>query len=190
MNRAQRTCEAIHITVMGVWCGVIVAMGAMAAVIFPEMKHLGPSLPAYASYPGDHWKLAAGQVMNRVFMIGDWVGAGAAAIGLVTWLVAAPAGRGRALTIVRGLAVVASAAISAASLGWLHREMGAELASYTSAAAAGDIAVAEAHRARFDEFHPVASGLMKAQLAAVLVAVIAAAAQITAAGRPAAEPEP
>ena len=52
---------------------VLVMSGTMAAVIFPTMKQLQPVLPEFVKVPQDHWSLAAGLVMRKVFFISDAV---------------------------------------------------------------------------------------------------------------------
>ena len=187
--------EALHAAALALWLGARACAGATAAIIFPAMRELNPSLPAYGAYTGEHWKLAAGFAQARVFAVTDIVQfvAGMVAVGSLLALVircraaiwpqdgdtgasagaATRAGLSRALTAVRAVALVVAIACFGYYLVGLTPGMTSDLRAYWSAAMAGDNERALALRAAFEARHPTASALLQATLGAVLVALVA-----------------
>lgn len=69
-----RAAHALHVAALGLWTGTIGMTAAAAAIIFPTVKSLSPTLPGYAAVPPEeHWLLAAGQVAARIFKVSDSV---------------------------------------------------------------------------------------------------------------------
>ena len=62
MKAWVRIGETLHVLSLAVWLGTIMMTGVAAAIIFPEMRRLDPSLAIYSKYTGDHWLLAAGHI--------------------------------------------------------------------------------------------------------------------------------
>lgn len=173
-----RVFECAHLVALALWLGVVVMSGVVAAVVFPLMKELDPTLAAYPLYTGEHAPLAAGRIAARVFLISDMAQYSAGAvvlvttIGLIGWLGWNP----RHLpTAVRALAVGAALLLVSYRVMVLAPRMDTTLRAYWDAAAAGRTEAAEASRAAFSADHPTASRVVSATAVAVLVALVAGA---------------
>lgn len=174
MRVARAISETIHLTVLGVWGGAMIMIGVTAAIGFPTMKALDPKLPEYAQFSGDHWMIAAGKVMNKAFLVSDWIGvvcAVLAAITLVVVLVGTRTRFARPATVLRTVALAAAIAALVYSVGVLRPHMQHELRAFWDAARAGDNQAAAIHQKAFDEMHPQASFLIVAQLVLALWAL-------------------
>lgn len=172
-----RMSETAHTLALAVWLGMIGTAAVAAAVIFPQMRDLEPSLAGYPNYTGEHWMLAAGKIANRIFMIGDTVQAITAGIAGLTLAVALVARRFSPFGVAAGLRLlgilVAFGALSY-QLGSLRPEMRRELDNYWLAAEEGRNEEAQQHQARFRELHPAASRSMAIAGGGVLVSLAAA----------------
>lgn len=189
----RRILETIHLTALALWLGGLAMTGVLAAIIFPTMKELDPSLPAYAPYEGEHWRIAAGKVANTGFLVIDAVGIGAllvslamlGALGLWRWLdFSKPA------TILRLVALGAAIATMAWSLGVLRPRMQENLTAFWQAARAGDNEAADRHQAAFSADHPRASLTMTVQFVTVGWAFVAGCFGATGSPRPSRETGP
>jgi len=181
MSRWRRPVETLHIVALGVWLGVLLATGAAAAVLFPTMRDLEPTLGAFAAYEGEHWRLAAGVPAARLFAIADVVQFVCAAIVLVTMAIGLMGWLGRG--VVSGLRTVAvGGALIAFSYGFfvVGNEMTRELQAYWAAAKAGEMQRANEAQARFTGMHPTASRTMGVTAALVAVGFVAGTWQATA----------
>lgn len=148
---------------MGVWVGTLGMAGASAAIIFPTMRSLDPTLGAYPLYTEPHWRLTAGQIAAKLFFVSDLV-----------QLVCAPlAGFALVLMVLRKYVPWPSRMIAArlivltllmAVLSYrffvLAPRMDRELALYRSAAVAGEMEPAAQHLGAFNADHPTASRIM------------------------------
>jgi len=158
--RLTRVAETVHLLSLAVWLGGVVMSGVVAAVIFPLMRTLDPTLGAYPGYTGDHSNLAAGRIAARVFLIADAAQFVCATLALVAMTVLIVRG---AITNRRwghGVRVVSlSVAITTLSyhLMILGPRMDTNLHSYWAAAAAGNNEAAETARLAFSDDHPKAS---------------------------------
>ncbi|MFT5422727.1 MAG: hypothetical protein ACI89L_000492 [Phycisphaerales bacterium] len=159
-HRLTRIAETLHLASLCVWLGAVVMSGVVAAVIFPLMRTLDPTLGAYPSFTGDHSNLAAGRIAARVFLISDAAQFASATLALATM----------ALLLVRGAITnrrwghgvrVVSLAFAITTLSYhlmiLGPRMDTSLHNYWAAAAAGDNAAAETARLAFSDDHPKAS---------------------------------
>ena len=79
----QGLAEGVSTLAFGLWAGVLLMVGVTAAVSFPLLADLDVRIPSYESFDGEHHRLAAGQVLNRAFLISDWIGLGCLLIALV-----------------------------------------------------------------------------------------------------------
>lgn len=167
---------ALHTAALGMWMGVIVLAAIAAAITFPTLAGLGPTLGRYAAFEGDHAVLAGGHVMNPIFIITAW-----AALGL--WIIAALA-MGMSRPPVRLRATVIRQVLLGLALGtvvWqlavLNPRMQGSLGEYRRAAEAGNTTAAQTARDTFDDLHPQASFLIAAQLftvaGALMLAIVA-----------------
>ncbi|GJQ29781.1 MAG: hypothetical protein HBSAPP03_16650 [Phycisphaerae bacterium] len=159
MPRFRAFCDALCLASFALWLGVVIMSGIVAAVAFPTMKSLNPSLPDFAAYPGEHWTIAAGHVARRVFDLGAMLQAGCAAIACVT-LTGSALGdprRPRRIPFARAIALLLAVGI----LGYwrlsLTPTMDADLDAFWAAARAGNTESADAHKAAFNAAHPVAA---------------------------------
>lgn len=146
---------SVHLTALGVWVGALGMTAAFAAVIFPEMRDLAPELETFSGYPKDHWVIAAGRVMARVFSVLDSLQIGCATLATLA------AGALVLLRDERKWIRLITTLIPTAALVWyvlmVAQPMHADLTGFWDAALRGDVAAADAYRASFDELHPVAS---------------------------------
>ena len=163
-NPALRTAlEAVHLGAVGLWCGMTIAIGAVAATIFPAMRRLDPSLPDYAGFPDAHWSIAAGSMMNPLFHMLDWASLALAGIALLTLAIGTAFGMIRLATAsgtLRTLALLCAVIALGYSVFSLRPAMDADLSAYHSAARSGDHATALVHKDAFDHAHPRASLLI------------------------------
>lgn len=175
MRRVPAILETAHVTALGVWAGAVVMSGATAAVIFPQMRELDPTLEAFAATPGEHWVIAAGWVMARVFWVMDAVQLGCAGVAALT-LIALVWMRGVfgiRFVLLRVLLVGAAVATLLWYLMAVAQPMSTDLAGYWEAAKAGEAERAATLRASFDARHPVASRALGALGVLALVSAVA-----------------
>lgn len=162
--------RSVHFASLGIWTGALIIAGASAAIIFPTMKDIAPTFAKYNAYTGEHWKLGAGMVQNRVFLVTDAVCAVAAVLAAtslaIEWMASAWKGLLPRLRIVMMV-------LACATLGYqlfiLGPVMSQNIRQHWVLAAAGDNESAEKYRVAFEADHPKASGVMYAQFGAVLL---------------------
>ncbi len=173
----RRLCELAHAAALAVWFAAVVGAGLTAALVFPEMRSLEPTLGAYPEYGGEHWRLGAGRIAARGFLIADAVQLAAAIVAVATLvgtiLLGLPARR--VSTLLRVVFTGGAATLLAVLFFYLAPRMNAPLRGYWEAAAAGDTGRAERLAADFGAYHGAASNLYTAlallTLASLLVAV-------------------
>lgn len=170
MARGTSTARHILIAILGIWLGALLAVGAAAAIAFPTMKKLNPSLPEFSAVD-EHWSIAAGSIFQPMFVgvliIAVGLGVLATSIGVVS---VRHASKGRRLLL--NVLLVASALTAVAGL-VVARDMRANWLTFLDAAKAGDTGVATMARASFDQSHPLASTLLKGQAAMVFITLAA-----------------
>jgi hypothetical protein len=171
-NRAVGSLEIAHIACLSMWAGSLAMTAVTAAIAFPTMKELNPTLPSFAAYPDDHWVIAAGQVMERVFTASD---IGQLALAILACVLFVPLALSKRLS--RGLmaaraVVLAALLVSLLEYTFVMRpQMTSDLMAFWAAAKAGELEAANAARAAFDEAHPLASARLSVHLAGVLLAI-------------------
>lgn len=183
---AVRIADAVHVAALAVWFGALVMTGASAAVIFPDMRMLDPTLGAYPVYTGDHATLAGGHIASRLFLISDFIGFAMlflATGGLAVWLVRAARVR-RGLAGVRGLIWLLLAGLMGYQIFFLSPSMSSSLLAYWEAARAGLNDSAEIHRREFADLHPTASRVMVGLALLTLLGSIAGLWSMTSNQRP------
>jgi len=171
MARGTSTARHILIAILGTWLGALLAVGAAAAVAFPTMKRLNPSLPEFGAVD-EHWSIAAGSVFQPMFIgvliIAVGLGVLATSIGVVA---VRHASNGRRVL----LNVLLISSMLAAAVGLVvARDMRANWLTFLDAARAGDTTAAANARSSFDQSHPLASTLLKGQAAMVFITLAAA----------------
>lgn len=175
MPFSRSTLESVHIVALGLWVGTLGMAGAAAAIVFPMMRDLDPTLAIYAAYPEPHWRLAAGHVAASLFFISDLVQlvcAGLAGLALTLMvLLKRAAWPDRALA---GRFVIMTLLLALLSYRFfiLAPRMDQSLAKYRSAAQIGDVASAATHAAEFNDDHPIASNTMSATFVLALGGLI------------------
>jgi hypothetical protein len=141
--------------------------GSRPPLIFSQMKKLQPSLPEYAAYTGEHWKIAGGMVANKVFVIVDYVQLSCAILAILTLgltLLAANQAVPKyrpPLAGVRILFLSIACALFCYQLFILAPPMAVHLNDFWVAAKDGKMAIADAEQAAFDADHPTASNVLK-----------------------------
>lgn len=161
-----RKLEAVHLGALGVWLGALVMVSATAALAFPTMKGLQPALPGYRVDLMEHPQIAAGHMMNPVFM-GVMVGGTAcAALALLAW---------RSMGWVRRALSVVLVLLAAGTLIGVGLAMQDHLHAYWEAARAGELEAAAGAKQRFDALHPWSSRALGTQAALVLLALVVGA---------------
>lgn len=191
MNAWKALCETVHLGALGIWAGFLGATGAMAAGAFPIMKRLDPILPGYAKYPQDHWKIAAGSVVQRGFLVLDLVQFVCAVLSVGTLgclLAFFGLPKRRPATIVRAFAMGLALAGAAGSIIIVSPQLNTAIRLKWAAMAAGDAAAVAAHGAAVDQLHPIASKLLGGTLVCVLAALFAGLWATTKAWGPGSEP--
>ncbi|MFG0307508.1 MAG: hypothetical protein ACF8Q5_15000 [Phycisphaerales bacterium JB040] len=155
-----RLSETLHLFSLALWLGAVVMSGVVAAVVFPLVRELDPTLGAYPEFTGDHANLAAGRIAARVFLIADGAQFAGAFLALVTVTALILRGAISNRRLAHGVRVVALAvALTSVSyqLLLLAPRMDRNLSAYWAAAEAGDNQAAETARLAFAEDHPTAS---------------------------------
>ncbi len=183
MQRWRAFCEAANLTALGIWLGTVIMAGAAAGVLFPTMKNdVKPVLPAYGAYDqGEHWVIAGGYIGERVFLVADIVQficgfiAIATIIPLFAILTDQRVARKHPPLMLRCLGITLAATGFIASLTMLSPRMNSALVQFREAAKAGDVALAETHRAVFDSGHHWATLLMAGTVLCLLLALICGA---------------
>jgi hypothetical protein len=186
MRPRTAALESLHTAALGLWLGILILAGAAAAILFPTMHSLDPTLREYPAYTGPHWSLAAGTIANRIFNIAGIIEVACAAVFLAT-LAALLVSRSlpKWAAVLRALTAVAIAAA------WVTRmiptaHIAGRLIAYDRAARAGDNTLAEQHRSIIAADHPLATRLMVAM--AILLVLALAASLLSTARAP--NPEP
>lgn len=177
MRSWRSFCEALHLTALGLWLGVLVAVGGAAAVIFPTMKSMHIRLEDFKGDPADHWLIAAGQVAQRLFLLGDiamFICSLLTVLTLGTLAVFLGGMARRGVMLIRALAVGVALASFASTLLIVAPGISTASRAHWEAARIGDDAASAKHSAAARELHPLASNLMAVEAVALLIALWAA----------------
>ena len=156
----SRIAQITPLLALSVWLGAVAMSGVVAAIVFPLMRELEPTLGAYPNYEGDHALLAAGRVASKVFFAVDTIQFVCASLALATVVVLVVCGY---------------------SLNTLARV----LRVYWENAAAGNTVVADRFKDEFLAQHSKASNILGALALMVMVNIVSAGVTLTA--RPRAE---
>jgi len=167
---------------LSVWLGSVAMSGVVAAIVFPLMRKLEPTLGAYPSYDGDHALLAGGRVASSVFLAVDTIQFVCAGLALLTLIVAIASGYaidtiGRLLRI---CVLCATLALLSYHLFIFMPEQMQSLRGYWDMAAIGETAQADVFKDKFLASHDASSRLLGSLTIAVLVNLILAAWTLTA----------
>jgi hypothetical protein len=156
----RRWAGPLHLFILALWLGLILAIGASAAVIFPAIKSLDPSIPDYAAYTGEHWLLLAGVPASRLFAGLDGLSVAALFLAVLTAFLMQRESEKMWVLVARWalLALLAAAVIYQTSV--FHPKMFGELTKYWDAAKLGDNTLANTHRDAFRALHPDSTTLL------------------------------
>jgi hypothetical protein len=159
----------------GVAFGVGAMSGVVAAIIFPTVRDLNPSLPDFAAHRAPHGPILAGIVAERVFMVSFAVVGVALGVALLSAVALTLNRRRASVPVLRlGLTLVACG-LFAVHAAWLQPRMNSAATAYREAARSGDSQTASEAKARFDAMHPTASRLIGATTLASLGLFVASA---------------
>ncbi|MGP1271979.1 MAG: DUF4149 domain-containing protein [Phycisphaerales bacterium] len=186
MTPLRRWLEVAHITTAGLWTGAVAMTGAAAAVIFPTVKAIDPTLPAYTEYAGEHWRLAAGLVAARIFAIGDivqFIAALVTGVSLAIIALSRSAWATRVTTFFRLVAFGIALLLLAYNLFVLGPRMNGHLTDYWTAARAGQNEQAERARNAFMDDHGPATNTLAGTVLATLVLTAVGVASVSRAAR-------
>jgi hypothetical protein len=177
-----RIVQVVHVVAAGVWLGALVMTGAYAGLVFRTLRALTPSLPDFAAYPGEHWRLAGGMLATRLFVASDIVQFACLMVCGATFAVAV-LGLGlavrRAACAISGATIIALVAVLSYQFFLLTPDLTEHTQAYWDAARAGDVAAADAHHAAVEALHPTARAMMVTDAALVLVLLVAGAWSMT-----------
>lgn len=174
MARMRRTGVAVLALTLGVWFAAIVGAGAMAALAFPTLRELDPSVPAYQLYEGPHWSLAAGVLAERGFRLSDRVQVVCAVLALLlAWCLPRDGSRTAGRLAVACLALATGGLVY--QLGLLRPRMDEHVVAYRVEAREGRAEDAARHKAAFDALHPSASRALSFTALAVAGAIVCVA---------------
>ena len=188
MKRWRAVAETVHLTALGLWLGALVMTGLMAATLFPMMKGLDPRLPAYEKYTGEHWMIAAGQPMAKIFLYSDILQFACATLCIFTMGVLLfkcrismrrPSGAIRVLALATAICLLGGRGI------YLSPRMELNMRGYWEAALQGNNTEAAKFKDVFSADHPTASRLMGGTAVALLLAMLAGAWSASTPGVPA-----
>ena len=186
MNRTRAILETVHLAALGIWLGSIGIAGAAAAVAFPKMRELDPTLGAYTAYSGEHWPIAAGEVLFKVFQISDFVAIVCVALVAGSLLTAIVAGRlsvGRLSVKLRIALVLTMIVVQAWAMFVLIPRMDHNVGEYWSAARAGDPERADEYRVLFNNDHPTSRRVSETLMVIILISMVATSASMTDGGK-------
>lgn len=156
------------------WLAVLLTSGLVAAIAFPQMKDLQPTLDAFTNYSGDHSSIAAGHIAARVFEVTLYARLLFAVVSLFT-LLGSPKDRVPTFWRIGRMAIIVICiALAIYSAFVLYPQMLNNLNAFWTAAKAGNTAEADAARIAFDADHPWASRLLISTAVLVFVALFAA----------------
>lgn len=178
----SRIAQITHLLALSVWLGVVAMSGVVAAIVFPLMRELEPTLGAYPNYEGDHALLAAGRVASKVFFAVDTIQFVCASLALATVVVLVVCGYSLN-TLARVLRVI----VLCMTLGLLSYhlllfmpELMRMLQGYWENAAAGNTVVADRFKDEFLAQHSKASNILGALALMVMVNIVIAGVTLTA----------
>jgi hypothetical protein len=161
------------------WIAALISAAVAAMNVFPALKAMPIELADYANYPSDqHWRFAAGQIMEGVFFLIDVMQFVAAPLVLIT-LIAQLAVFRMPLRSISNLARAACIAVAAGLFAYhatmLAPKMNRALREQWEAAKAGEIERADALRAAFNADHQTADAILKLNLILLIVTAGASA---------------
>ena len=182
----RRTLEVLHLTSIGLWLGIVVMSGVVAAVMFTVMPDLRPALPDYALLPPEEQAtLAAGHLQNQIFLVADVFQfvLGLLALGsLIGLLTVCKLPVRRISSAVRMIGLGVALGLFSYHLMVLAPSMQTELTLYQAAARDGMLDLAAQHRENFRADHPTASRVLTGIAVGLLSTMVGAAYSVASLG--------
>lgn len=175
---ALKFVNTVYWLILSLWFGSLIMTGAFAAITFPTMQALGPTLPDFEAYEQiSHWRIAAGHVMYKGFFISDSVQL--VSVILVTLLTLVHIlifkfPYRRFANVIRLFGLVCLLISVGFHILVLGSRMNTNLVTYWEQAAAGEDPTQALDA--FNEDHPKASRLMQFNAAVLALLVIPASA--------------
>jgi hypothetical protein len=184
MNRAFicRIAQIVHLVALSIWLGAVAMSGVVAAIVFPLMREVEPTLGAYADYGGDHSVLAGGLVASRVFFAVDFIQFVCGSLALLTIAIMMASGYSlnTVARVFRVIVLCTTLALLSYHLVIFMPKLQQILSAYWSLAQMGDTAQADAFKDRFLASHAAASRILGTLTIAVLINLILAGWTLTA----------
>lgn len=178
----SRIAQIVHLLALALWLGAVAMSGVVAAIVFPLMRTLEPTLASYPDYEGDHALLAAGRVASSVFFAVDTIQFICATLALFT--LAALVAMGYTLNtgarVLRVIVLCMTLALLSYHLFFFMPSLTQTLNGYWDFAAAGNTAQADVFKDRFLASHGLASNLLGGLTLLVLINILLAAWTLTA----------
>ena len=162
MTRSVRIAEIVHAVSLGVWLGVILTAAFAAAILFPIMRQLDPTLGAYPAFQGDHAPLAGGRIAARIFLFADLAGficLMLAGLSTLVWTLVEWPRRPKPAAI-RSTLLLALVLVFGYTLIVHGSRLNQRSNLYWAAADAGQTVAAEQHRSAIRDMHPTSRNLM------------------------------
>jgi len=188
MNRACfsrsvcRIAQIVHLASLSVWLGSVAMSGVVAAIVFPMMRTLEPTLGAYPDYAGDHALLAGGSIAWKVFFVVDFIQfvCGSLALFTLATMMASGYSLNTVARVLRVIVLCTTLALLSYHLVIFMPGLQKHLSAYWSLAQLGDTAQADQFKDRFLESHTMASRILGTLTIAVLINLILAGWTLTA----------
>ncbi|MGJ8635368.1 MAG: hypothetical protein ACSHX5_00790 [Phycisphaerales bacterium] len=175
-STAMRVFELVHVLALSVWMGAIALSGVVAAVIFPMMGKLKPTLGSYPGYEGDHSTLTAGIVAGNIFLGVDTAQFVCASLALGSFI--AMIIKGYAISsltrVLRSVLLLMTMGVLSYHLFLLMPGMTDDLSNYWEAAKLGDTEVADFFKDSFMSNHEKAANSLKGLLVGVFACLVLA----------------
>lgn len=141
---------------LALWLGILLTTGTAAAVLFPAMKELNPTLPGFAGYTGEHWLIAAGRPATslfRIYQCASGVLAGLTVISLIVTCSGRPRGWMRSPSMTVYLFLMLALVVVQVMEQTLHSTMRVNLMGYWEMAGRHETAAALNLKDQFGALH-------------------------------------
>lgn len=177
----SRIAQIAHLLALSVWLGAVAMSGVVAAIVFPLMRELEPTLGAYPNYEGDHALLAAGRVASKVFFTVDVIQFVCATIALATIVVLVVCGYSlnTLARVLRVIVLCMTLALLSYHLLLFMPGLMQMLQGYWDNAAMGNTQVADRFKDEFLAQHSKASNILGALALMVMVNIVIAGITLT-----------
>tara|TARA_A100000171_G_scaffold51037_1_gene64143 strand:+ start:4874 stop:5470 length:597 start_codon:yes stop_codon:yes gene_type:complete len=178
----SRIAQIVHLLALSVWLGAVGMSGVVAAIVFPLMRELEPTLGAYPNYEGDHALLAAGRVASKVFFAVDTIQfvCGTIALATIVLLVVCGYSLNTLARVLRVIVLCMTLGLLSYHLLLFMPELMRMLQGYWDNAAMGDTEVADRFKDEFLAQHSKASNILGALALMVMVNIVVAGVTLTA----------